>query len=47
MKIAMGGPLLSAGVLFPLAAASLVQPVKTENGSLVGVPSADGSVVAY
>ena len=41
MKIAMGGPLLSAGVLFRLGAASIAQPVKTESGALVGVPSAD------
>ncbi len=33
-------------LLFPLSAASL-QPVKTEGGSLAGVPSADGAVVAY
>jgi para-nitrobenzyl esterase len=47
MRIAIGGVLLIAGVLFPLAAASLWQPAKTESGLLAGVPSADGSVVAY
>jgi para-nitrobenzyl esterase len=47
MRIAMGGLMLSVGALFPLAAASLTQPVKTEGGLLNGMPSADGSVRTY
>jgi para-nitrobenzyl esterase len=47
MRIAVGGLMLGAGLLFPLAGASLSTPVKTESGLVAGVPSLDGSVRSY
>ena len=46
MTTAFLGIAYSVTILFPLAGA-ITQPVKTEGGLLAGVPSADGSVMAY
>jgi len=46
MKSVLPGIACGIMILFPVAGATL-QPVKTESGLLAGMPSADGSVVAY
>jgi len=46
MRTALLGLGFGAAILFPLAGATS-QPAKIESGLLAGVPSADGSVMAY